>query len=692
MAPLTEFEQFLQALGLLDGPALEAQDIPYAGFDNTAYPGKDFMDYFRANTNMVFALVYLDGTGHTGTDWQVGTPDITTLQPAASRWGIGPVYFGSQAATNEQGPHVLTLARALSDANKAVAGCAAATISAGAVIYFDWEATAVPVDKDKDYIKAWAARVSELGYRVGIYCHPAAAPTFRDLWPGTFIWITRVSIPTGDAFIRPSSQSETTLVDAPDPQTSKYADAVAWQFSFAQQPTDIPKPKPFAFWPADVLFPPYAGSYVKQKPAFVQTGPTAGRPLFDMDINSSSLRSPGFPEQAMAPALVRSGIASVAMIDASTLAIFAVRKGALSPMSYAPPTPLATFLQLDAGAFAFNPFARHSSIQRGANGDLGIVVRPAVRGSSDDAWQINAYRRRGSVWTVDEDIAPATMCEPLAGVCLVSRAPDSVEALFVERGNNQPFVVATTDAATQADDQPWQDPQIVPGADAPFGISLLSGISAVSRHVDIVDAFIVGQQGPGLPWQLNWTNSLATGSWLGRFSVPGDPSVQVHPSSNVACISRDTDLLNVFAVAKGPSDTTWTLYTWRWDPTGQWGVSGAYHTNTIPGSVVSPHPVCKVRAVSRTPQFIDVFVVGFDDGLLYNAFWDASTNVWSDFRQVGTGSKPVLVQTIDAAIARDANNVDVVVTGRDGNVYISSWNATMAAWPALTLISALSVV
>ena len=117
------------------------------------------------------------------------------------------------------------------------------------------------------------------------------------------------------------------------------------------------------------------------------------------------------------------------------------------------------------------------------------------------------------------------------------------------------------------------------------------------------------------------------GSWLAPFAVPGDPTVQVHPLSNVACISRETDLIDVFAVAKGPSDATWALYTWFWRPADQWGAAGAYHTQKIPGTLVSPHPVCRVRAASRSPQFIDVFIVGFDDGLLYHALWDVSTNV-----------------------------------------------------------------
>ena len=113
MAPLTEFEQFLQALGLLQGPALAAQDIPYAGMDNGFYPGKKFMDYFRANTNIVWTGVYLSATGHGGTDWELGTPDVAPIPRTPFSWGIATIYFGSQDKKNPQKnvPFNLTRAR-----------------------------------------------------------------------------------------------------------------------------------------------------------------------------------------------------------------------------------------------------------------------------------------------------------------------------------------------------------------------------------------------------------------------------------------------------------------------------------------------------------------------------------------------------------------------------------------------------
>ena len=275
------------------------------------------------------------------------------------------------------------------------------------------EANSPVLQEDKDYVKAWAEGVSQQGYRIGIYCAPGMAPAFRDLWPGIFIWIVRPKQASG-AFVSPSSQATNTLIAARNPQTSGYVDAVLWQFAWPK--SDLHKDvfkngkqidhitTPFEAYPDDVFFPPFTGDYGAVAPAFVQSGPTAGRPRFDIDLNSSSVRDPAFPERAMATALVRGGSASAAAIDSSTLAVFAVREGGLFPVTWSSSQGTAAFSFSPDQPFAFHPWAAQSLIQRGANGDLAIVARSAIEGTADDAWQIHSYRRRGSLWSFDETL------------------------------------------------------------------------------------------------------------------------------------------------------------------------------------------------------------------------------------------------------------------------------------------------
>jgi hypothetical protein len=160
--------------------------------------------------------------------------------------------------------------------------------------------------------------------------------------------------------------------------------------------------------------------------------------------------------------------------------------------------------------------------------------------------------------------------------------------------------------------------------------------------------------------------------------------VTVHPFSNIAAISRAPQQVDVFAIAKGTADANWILYTWWWNQADSWGAAppgGTYHTQPIVGATVRPHPVSKLAAVSRSQQSIDVFVAGYADGLLYTVHWDQTTNAWSDFSRVGTNA--VTVGSVDGAFSRDPNSLDIVITGRDGNVYVAWWNSTMAAFSDL---------
>jgi hypothetical protein len=121
------------------------------------------------------------------------------------------------------------------------------------------------------------------------------------------------------------------------------------------------------------------------------------------------------------PSLVRSGTLTGAIVDASTLALFAVRRGArlAGTWTTASPSSIALLALSDSDhALAYNPWSVNAARQRYTSGEVAVIARSAALGAADNAWQLNAYRRRGTTWTFDENISGATQIEPLLGVRL----------------------------------------------------------------------------------------------------------------------------------------------------------------------------------------------------------------------------------------------------------------------------------
>jgi len=702
MSVLTDILTWLGLLAQV-APMRASQTTPYAGMDIGNFPGLDFMTYLRGATNLTWTGAYLDspapfagqapvpaahagqiqghnmlgGTaGHPAGSWMAGAATART-----AGFGVLPIYWGQQDNGNNQGPWDTRAVAGVQNGADAIAKAGVMALAAHSVIYLDWEGALGP--DGITYCTAWFAAVAEAGFRPGLYSHGAAAVLMRNQWPGLFVWVTNPWVNAVQTFVVPrvGAQVQIRTRDPGPSGAGQDLDGIAWQMWFSSS---------FA-WPAALTFP---------APALPATFPmlqgdgspgfnAAGKPQFDLDVSSSSVADPAFPERANAPGLARRGPFTAAVVDATTLGMFGVRRGALTAVTWVEATPtVGTPVALPDHVLAYNPWSRASALQRGTSGDVAVVARSANVGTADNAWQLHAYRRRAASWTFDVNINGATVIEPLLGVQLVSRAPNTVEAFFVTNdGTNRVFVVSCVDAAAQADGQPWSAPVEVPAPAGGLLPSLVGGIGAASATVGTVDVFVVARTSAVSPWQLFWNASGVLGTWP-HFSVPGDTTLTLHPFSNVAAVSRGPALLDVFAIAKRPADATWKLYTWWWNSATAWGASPNFNTLSI-GAAITPHPVSKVAAVSRSAQYIDVFVVGATDGLLYNAYFDAVANTWSDFRRVGTNA--IKVASVDGAFSRAATAVDVVVTGRDGKVYVSSWNTALAGYSDLSAVASFNL-
>lgn len=737
---MSVFSDILALLGLgqIGQPTPVPQNVAYVGLDRSAYFGADALDYLRAATNLTWVAGYLDSprpfsgeitpTGKTGVSGhnRNGTASAsswqTNLSDARSRsWGVLPIYWGEQDPGNGQGPWDLSTNAATNNANDAIEKAVSASLDAHTVIYIDFEIGGAPSAAARTYLSLWFETISEAGYRPGLYAHNAATVAMRTAWPDLFGWVTNPFLGIADVVSSTLLAGRVNFLGRSPAASGSGADKdnIAWQTCFVAafhsdtNTTTDP-------WPTNLKFPPSAGGI--SVPITYADGAmgvnSARNGVGAVDANTASVGDPAFPERRMAAALIRRGRFSAVAQSSTVVAAFGVRRGLVQAYLWSPGGGSPTAVVLPDHQLTFNPWSSHATITRATSGDFVAVVRSALLVPSlidtDDNWSIGAFRRRGTTWTFDSAVNGASAVEPLAGVQLASRAADTTEAFFVEAATHRLLVASSVDAATQVDGQPWSAPveiaaPLVAGTAAVP--SLVGALGAVSKSAGVMDVLLPMRSVAAVsavtattpmpagtilpadpsPYNLFWSSSSALGVWPALAQV-GDPSVRVHPFSNVAVVSRTAGQLDAFAFGQGPKDGTWQLYTWWWNPTAPWTTNGIQNTQPIVSSspgILRPHPVSKVAVVSRAQLSMDVFVVGHDDGFLYTVRWDGTANNWSDYTRCGGGI--TTVGSVDAAIARDANSLDVFVTGRDGNVYVSSWTVASGTFTDLAHVAPLDV-
>ena len=82
--------------------------------------------------------------------------------------------------------------------------------------------------------------------------------------------------------------------------------------------------------------------------------------------------------------------------------------------------------------------------------------------------------------------------------------------------------------------------------------------------------------------------------------------------------------------------------------------------------------VSRPAVVSRTPNNLDLFITG-SNGDVYTSWWTQDSdwsgigNNWRDIGGVFPPGAPV------SAVARTPNNLDLFITGSNGDVYTSWW-------------------
>ena len=97
----------------------------------------------------------------------------------------------------------------------------------------------------------------------------------------------------------------------------------------------------------------------------------------------------------------------------------------------------------------------------------------------------------------------------------------------------------------------------------------------------------------------------------------------------------------------------------------------------INGGNFTVDPGTAVTALSRSQDHIDLFVTGTDGGI-YSTYWDAASSWASGWFRISDGvAKQGSAVT---AMARTPDHLDLFVTGTDGGIYSIYWDAN-SGWP-----------
>jgi hypothetical protein len=159
----------------------------FAGFDSYGYPGDETMDWFKANTNLVWCGYYLaPSSSHNNPSWMGKQAAL-----AAAGWGIAPVYVGQQVIP--PGSMNPTIATGQADGAQAAGYMASEGFPAGSYVYLDLENGPPLTSAQQDYVTAWSARVLSGGYKPGVYCSHLLADAVAALQTGCRIWTFRIS-------------------------------------------------------------------------------------------------------------------------------------------------------------------------------------------------------------------------------------------------------------------------------------------------------------------------------------------------------------------------------------------------------------------------------------------------------------------------------------------------------------------
>jgi hypothetical protein len=202
--------------------------------------------------------------------------------------------------------------------------------------------------------------------------------------------------------------------------------------------------------------------------------------------------------------------------------------------------------------------------------------------------------------------------------------------------------------------------------------------SLASRDANHLDTFITGNNGH--VYTTWWNSSLPNwGSLIGGGGWE-DIGSTFPVGAPVSVAARDANHLDIFITGNdGHVYTTWwnsSLPAWA-------SVTGGGRWKDIGGTFPVGAPV---TVVARDANHLDIFITG-NDGHVYTTWWNSGLPDWASvtgggrWKDIG-GTFPVGAPV--SVVARDASHLDIFITGNDGHVYTTWWNSRLPDWASVT--------
>jgi hypothetical protein len=205
-----------------------------------------------------------------------------------------------------------------------------------------------------------------------------------------------------------------------------------------------------------------------------------------------------------------------------------------------------------------------------------------------------------------------------------------------------------------------------------FTVPLQSLVSSLSRFQDHIDLFVSGFDG-GV-YSTFWD---ANGGWFNHWFRLIDPNFgdnfTIPPGAPVSSLSRFQDHIDLFVSGRDGG-----VYSTFWDANGGWFNHWFRLTDPNFGDNFTIPPGAPVSCLSRFRDHIDLFVSGRDGGV-YSTFWDANGgwfNHWFRLTDSNFGDNFTIPPGAPVScVSRYQDHIDLFVMGRDGAMYSTFWDA-----------------
>ncbi|WP_121118239.1 hypothetical protein [Croceibacterium ferulae] len=236
-------------------------------------------------------------------------------------------------------------------------------------------------------------------------------------------------------------------------------------------------------------------------------------------------------------------------------------------------------------------------------------------------------------------------CPPRTPVHVVSRSRDKLD-IFVTDTSGRVMSAAWEPGFTDG----WHGWWHINGGRGQPG----APVTAVSRAPDHLDIFVVGTDGHA--YTAAW--HPGSGGWMGWWRIG---AIRFPGHAPLTAISRSRNKLDIFGTANGGE-----TMTAAWEPGFTDGWHGWWHIRggrAQPGTPIHP--------VSRSADKLDIFVTG-TDGTTYTAAWEpAFTDGWHGWWNL-RGGRTALGGAV-TGVSRSPDFLDAWVVGLDGRVFTAAW-------------------